>query len=93
MSQHEVAIDDEQSNHEDPETLDALFSYPFPEEFNQIRIREMFGMFQSQDRDDLAKELETILKYAKAKVIYFYSYTLVLIVQNFSSDISLGCGC
>ena len=71
--------------------LDALFSNPFPEEFNQIRIREMFGMFQSQDRDDLAKELETILKYAKAKVIYLY--TLVLIVQNFSSDISLGCGC
>ena len=91
MSQHEVAIDDEQSNHEDPETLDALFSYPFPEEFNQIRIREMFGMFQNQDRDDLTEELKTILKYAKAKVIYFH--TLVLIVQNFSYDISLGCGC
>ena len=91
MSQHEVAIDDEQSNHEDPETLDALFSYPFPEEFNQIRIREMFGMFQSQDRDDLTEELKTILKYTKAKVIYFQK--LVLIVQNFSSDISLGCRC
>ena len=91
MSQHEVAIDDEQSNHEDPETLDALFSYPFPEELNQIRIREMFGMFQSQDRDDLTEELKTILKYTKAKVIYFH--TLVLIVQNFSYDISLACGC
>ena len=91
MSQHEVAIDDEQSNHEDPETLDALFSYPFPEELNQIRIREMFGMFQSQDRDDLTEELKTILKYTKAKVIYFQK--LVLIVQNFSSDISLGCRC
>ena len=91
MSQHEVAIDDEQSNHEDPEMLDALFSYPFPEEFNQIRIREMFGMFQSQDRDDLTEELKTILKYTKAKVIYFQK--LVLIVQNFSSDISLGCRC
>ena len=52
--------------------LDALFSNPFPEEFNQIRIREMFGMFQSQDRDDLTEELKTILKYAKAKVIIYF---------------------
>ena len=51
-------------------TVAKIFSDPFPEEFNKGRIREMFQIFQSQEKDDLTEELKIILKYAKAKVGY-----------------------
>ena len=61
-------MDKEQGKNE--ATVATIFSDPFPAEFNKGRIREMFQMFQSQDKDDLTEELKIILKYAKAKVSY-----------------------
>ena len=61
-------MDEEHSKNE--ATIATIFSDPFPTEFNKSRIREIFQILQSQDKDDLREELKTILKYAKAKVSY-----------------------
>ena len=61
-------MDEELSKNE--ATIAPILSDPFPEEFNKGRIREIFQILQSQDKDDLREELKTILKYAKAKVSY-----------------------
>ena len=61
-------MNEDKSKNED--TIATILSYPFPEEFNKGRIKEMFQIFQSQDKDDLTEELKIILKYAKAKVGY-----------------------
>ena len=65
-------MDEYKSKNED--TIAPILSDPFPAEFNKGRIREMFQMFQSQDKDDLTEELKIILKYAKAKVSYLFDW-------------------
>ena len=71
-SQHDVTMDEYKSKNED--TIAPILSDPSPAEFNKGRIREMFQIFQSQDKDDLAEELKIILKYAKAKVSYLFDW-------------------
>ena len=53
---------------DDPNMIDEIFSYPFPEEFNQARVRRIFQNLERHKLDDLKEELNVILKYAKSKV-------------------------
>ena len=47
----------------------STFSGPYPEEFDQERIRDMFELFHNQQRNDLAMEQQKILQeFDKLKV-------------------------
>ena len=83
-------MDDEQSNHKDSDT-DTLFLGTFPEEVNQDRIRQIFQILQSQDRNDLTEDLKTLVKLAKAKVSFCCICMICVLEQKINSNISLGC--
>ena len=53
------------SNHKD---FKSIFDESFPNEFNKGMITEIFDILQVHERNDLVKEFENVLKYAKAKV-------------------------
>ena len=46
----------------------SIFDESFPNEFNKGMITEIFDILQVHERNDLVKEFENVLKYAKAKV-------------------------
>ena len=50
------------------EHFKSIFDESFPNEFNKGMITEIFDILQVHERNDLVKEFENVLKYAKAKV-------------------------